>query len=254
MNLVDQVVLVTGGASGLGAATVRHASVQGARVVIADLPSSSGAELADALGPGVTFVPTDVTDTAQVEAAVATATALGTLRGVVHTAGRGGPVRLVDRDGNAGDAAAFEHVVRVNLVGSFRVASVAAAAMARNEPSGGDRGAIVLTASLAAFEGQIGQAAYASSKAGVVGLTLVAARDLSARGIRVCTIAPGVMDTPMLAGLRDDIRAALADGVPHPKRLGSPEEYASLAWHILGNGYLNGETFRLDGALRMAPR
>lgn len=254
MELRDQVVLVTGGASGLGLATARRLVGIGARVVIADLPGSPGADVVAEFGSAGRFVACDVTDSVQVGGAVEAAKAWGPLRALVHTAGRGGPVRLVDRDGNPGDVGMFEQIVRTNLVGTFRVASIAAAAMASNNLSQGDRGAIVFTASVAAFEGQPGQAGYAASKSGVVGLTLCAARDLSNRNIRVCTIAPGVMDTPMLGRLREDIRAALEASVPHPKRLGQPDEYASLACQILENGYLNGETFRLDGAIRMSPR
>jgi NAD(P)-dependent dehydrogenase (short-subunit alcohol dehydrogenase family) len=254
MELKDQTVLITGGASGLGLATARRVVSLGARVVVADLPTSPGPEVAAELRDAARFVAADVTDSEQVAKAVEVAAAWRPLRAVVHTAGRGGPVRLVDKDGQPGDVATFEQVIRTNLIGSFRVASIAAAAMAGNDPSDGDRGAIVLTASVAAYEGQIGQAAYAASKAGIVGLTICAARDLAARGIRVCTIAPGIMDTPMLGRVREDIRAGLAASVPHPHRLGLPEEYASLACEILQNGYLNGETFRLDGAIRMAPR
>jgi NAD(P)-dependent dehydrogenase (short-subunit alcohol dehydrogenase family) len=254
VELKDQVILVTGGASGLGLATARRVVDAGARVVIADLPGSPGAELVAEFGDAGRFVAADVTETEQITAAVAAASAWGPLRALVHTAGRGGSVRLLGRDGRPGDVDAFEQIVRTNLVSSFRVASIAAAAMASNELSDGDRGAIVLTASVAAFEGQVGQAAYAASKAGVVGLTLCAARDLAGSSIRVCTIAPGVMDTPMLGRLREDIKSALEKSVPHPHRLGRPEEYASLACQILENGYLNGETFRLDGAIRMAPR
>lgn len=226
----------------------------GGRVVIADLRTSQGAHAAAALGEAAEFVESDVTDPEQVQASVAAAVARGPLRGVVHTAGRGGPVRLVNKDGSPGDLGTYTQIIRTNLIGTFVVASIAAAHMVDNEPLDGDRGAIVLTASVAAFEGQIGQAAYASSKAGIVGLTLCAARDLASRGVRVCTIAPGLMDTPLLAGLRQDIKDSLATSVPHPARLGDASEFASLALEILHNGYLNGETFRLDGAIRMAPR
>jgi len=252
VNLRDQVILITGGASGLGLATARLFADDGARVVIADLPTSAGKERAVEIN--ATFVAADVTEAEQVEAAVQTATDLGVLRAVVHTAGRGGPVRVVDKEGKPGDASRFDQIVRLNLSGSFLVTSIAAAAMAKNELDDGDRGAVVLTASVAAFEGQIGQAGYAASKGGIVAFTLQAARDLASRHIRVCTIAPGIMDTPLLGGLREDIRQSLGESVPHPHRLGRPEEYASLAKQILENGYLNGETLRLDGAIRMAPR
>jgi NAD(P)-dependent dehydrogenase (short-subunit alcohol dehydrogenase family) len=254
MELKDQGALVTGGASGLGLATARRLARAGAHVVVADLPKSPGSRVTAELGERARFVTADVTDTEQLRAAVAEVTRLAPLRAVVHTAGRGGSVRLVGKDGTPGDAARFAEIVHTNLVGSYHVASIAAAAMAANEPSEGDRGAIVLTASVAAFEGQIGQAGYAASKAGVVGLTLCGARDLAAHNIRICTIAPGIMDTPMLGKLRADIKESLARSVPHPRRLGQPEEFASLAQLVLENGYLNGETFRLDGAIRMAPR
>jgi NAD(P)-dependent dehydrogenase (short-subunit alcohol dehydrogenase family) len=254
MNLQDQSVLVTGGASGLGLASARAAVDLGALVTIGDLPSSAGAQVAADLGERVIFIPTDVTVPEQVAAAVGAAAERAPLRGLVHTAGRGGPVRVLDRDGQPGELAAFERIVGTNLTGSFNVLSAAAATMAKNEPIDGDRGAIVLTASVAAFEGQIGQTAYAASKAGVVGMTIVAARDLARHAIRVNTIAPGVMDTPILGRLTDDILARLTQAVPHPSRLGVPEEFASLACYILSNGYLNGETIRLDGAIRMGAR
>jgi NAD(P)-dependent dehydrogenase (short-subunit alcohol dehydrogenase family) len=183
-----------------------------------------------------------------------TAEEFGPLRVVVHCAGRGGAVRLVNKDGTPGSLDTYADVVEINLVGTFNVLRLAAARMAVNEPLGGDRGVCVLTASVAAFEGQIGQIPYASSKAGIVGMTIVAARDLAGRGIRVCTIAPGTFDTPLLNRLSEDVLASLAKTVPHPSRLGEPDEYAKLALHIIDNGMLNGETIRLDGAIRMAPR
>lgn len=254
MLIEGQAALVTGGASGLGLAASRRLLSAGAHVTIADLPGSAGVGVARELGGSTRFVEADVTSPEQLQAAVNAAGADAPLRAVVHTAGRGGPVRLVNKDGSPGDAARFLEILQVNLLGSFQVASIAAATMARNEPSDGDRGAIVLTASVAAYEGQIGQAGYAASKAGVVGMTLCAARDLASLGIRVCTIAPGIMNTPMLANLREDIRESLGQTVPHPHRLGEPDEYASLALEVLRNGYLNGETLRLDGAIRMSPR
>ena len=254
MDIVGQSVLVTGGASGLGLSTARRLAALGARVVIADLPTSSGREAAADLGGEARFVATDVTDADQVAEAVAAASAVGELRALVHTAGRGGAVRFVSKDGSPGDVDRFAEIVRTNLTGTFVVASTVAAAMSRNEPISGERGVMVWTASIAAFEGQIGQAGYAASKAGVAGLTICAARDLASKGIRVCTIAPGLMDTPMLAGLRDDVRSSLSQSVPHPARLGSPDEYAKLACSIIDNAYLNGETLRLDGANRMSPR
>ncbi|MBA4025075.1 MAG: 3-hydroxyacyl-CoA dehydrogenase [Gordonia sp.] len=255
MNIKDQAVLITGGASGLGLATARAANDLGAWVTIADRDEAAGEATAKLLGSRVTFVPADVTDAQQVTDAVNESMKDAPLRALIHTAGRGGAVRLIDKEGNAGDISIFEDVVRTNLVGSFVVASTAAAAMARNEPTpDGSRGAIVLTASVAAFEGQIGQTAYAASKAGVVGMTIVAARDLARKGIRVNTIAPGLMDTPLLGRLREDIRASLAQSVPNPARLGNSDEYASLAMHLVDNEYMNGETIRIDGAIRMGVR
>jgi len=243
--------MVTGGASGLGLATARQLTKAGAAVTILDLPSSAGAEAAAALGGSASFAPADVTETEQVDAALDVAQAAGPLRVLVHCAGRGGPVRLVDSGGNPGSLEVFERVVRTNLTGTFNVLRLAAARMAATEPTAGERGVCVLTASVAAWEGQIGQLPYASSKAGIVGMTLVAARDLASKQIRVCTIAPGVFDTPILP---DRARATLGATVPHPNRLGDPAEYAVLALHIVANPMLNGETIRLDGALRMGPR
>ena len=254
MNLSNTSGLVTGGASGLGKASAIALANRGMKVVIADLPESPGGEVADSLGNKAVFVACDVTDPKQVENAVAEAEKLGTFRSLIHCAGRGGPIRVVDRDGNPGNLADFVRVINLNLVGSFSVMSISAAAMARNEPVNGERGACVLTASIAAFEGQIGQISYAAAKAGIVGMTLVGARDLSKRMIRVNTIAPGIMDTPALARLTDEVRESLAASIPHPSRLGHPEEFAQLAVHILENAMLNGETIRLDGAIRMAPR
>ena len=247
---------VTGGASGLGLAAVRRLLAEGANVVIADLPSSPGAELALSLGDKVRFAPADVTDEAQMDAALDIACAMGApLRVLVHCAGRGGPVRLLDRDGKPGSLATFESIVRINLIGSFNTLRLSAARMAQNDlTDDGERGVCILTASVAAYEGQIGQIGYAASKAGVVGMTIVAARDLASRAIRVCTIAPGIFDTPMLARVSQDARRTLSASVPHPARLGTPDEYAQLAMHIVSNPMLNGETIRLDGALRMAPR
>lgn len=252
MKLEAISAIVTGGASGLGLASAQRLVLAGAKVVILDLPTSKGEEQAQAIG--ATFVAADVTDPAQVEAACDVACGLGTLRALVHCAGRGGPLRLIDREGQPGSLEKFEAIIRVNLLGTFNVLRVVAARMASNELVDGERGACVLTASVAAFEGQIGQIPYAASKAGIVGMTIVAARDLAQRAIRVCTIAPGVFATPMLAGLNEETRVALEKSVPHPSRLGRGEEFAALAAHILENAMLNGETIRLDGALRMAPR
>lgn len=246
--------LVTGGASGLGLASAKRLVAQGAMVVIADLPASPGEEIAASLGPNVRFAPADVTTEASMEAALDLVESLGTLRVLVHCAGRGGPVRLLDKEGRPGSLEAYENIIRINLIGTFNTLRLTAARMARNEPVDGERGVCVLTASVAAYEGQIGQIPYASSKAGVVGMTIVAARDLASRLIRVCTIAPGIFDTPMLARVSEEARKTLSASVPHPARLGLPDEYAQLAMHIVSNQMLNGETIRLDGALRMAPR
>jgi NAD(P)-dependent dehydrogenase (short-subunit alcohol dehydrogenase family) len=247
------VVLVTGGASGLGAATVRAMVAQGTSALIVDLPSSPAAELAVELGDRVGFAAADVRDEDQVEAAVAAATRLGTLRAVVNCAGVATPGRVIGKRGVL-PLETFRTVIDINLVGTFNVLRLAAAAMIDNEPLDGDRGLVIMTASVAAFDGQIGQAAYAASKGGVVGLTLSAARDLADKAIRVMTIAPGVMETPMMAGLPGETKSILEALVPHPRRLGRPEEYAMLVSSIIENSLLNGEVIRLDGALRMPPR
>ncbi|BBX00064.1 3-hydroxyacyl-CoA dehydrogenase [Mycolicibacterium moriokaense] len=255
MKLDGSSAVVTGGASGLGLATVRRLLKEGpAAVVIADLPTSAGAAVAAELGERAFFVPADVRSADDLSAVFDAAEAQGPLRAVVHCAGRGGPVRVVDKKGEPGSLELYTEIVTINLIGSFNVLRLAAARMAGNEPVDGDRGVVILTASVAAFEGQIGQIPYASSKAGIVGMTIVAARDLASRQIRVNTIAPGTFDTPLLARLSDDVRASLAATVPHPSRLGDPDEYAQLAQAIIDNGMLNGETIRLDGAIRMAPR
>jgi NAD(P)-dependent dehydrogenase (short-subunit alcohol dehydrogenase family) len=255
MNIDGVSAVVTGGASGLGLATVKRLLGVGAgTVVIADLETSAGTDVVAELGERAQFVPADVRNTEEISAALDRAQEHGELRAVVHCAGRGGPVRVVDKQGNPGSLELYTEIVTTNLIGSFNVLRLAAARMANNEPLDGDRGAIILTASVAAFEGQIGQIPYSSSKAGVVGMTIVAARDLAGRQIRVNTIAPGTFDTPLLARLSDDVRASLAKTVPHPSRLGDPDEYAKLALAILDNGMINGETIRLDGAIRMAPR
>ena len=250
---VSTVAIVTGGASGLGEATTRRLHAGGAAVVIIDLPSPAGEALAAELGDRVRFCAGDVRDEAQVQAAITTAQELGVLRVVVNCAGVGTPGRIVGRRGpmNLDD---FRNVIDINLVGTFNVVRLAAAAMLANEPVNGDRGVIVMTASIAAYDGQVGQAAYAASKGGIVALTLSAARDLADKLIRVVTVAPGTFSTPMLAGLADEVTAALEAQVPHPSRLGRPREYASLVAHIVDNGMLNGEVIRLDGALRMPPR
>jgi NAD(P)-dependent dehydrogenase (short-subunit alcohol dehydrogenase family) len=254
MRLAEHdVVLVTGGASGLGAATVRAIVAQGASALIVDLAGSPGSQLAGELGDRVRFAAADVRDEDQVQAAVATATQLGTLRVVVNCAGVATPGRVIGKRGVL-PLEAFRAVIDINLVGTFNVLRLAAAAMIDNEPIDGDRGLVIMTASVAAFDGQIGQAAYAASKGGIVGLTLSAARDLADKAIRVMTIAPGVMETPMMAGLPGDTKSILEALVPHPPRLGRPEEYAMLVSSIIENPLLNGEVIRLDGALRMPPR
>ncbi len=254
MQLTENAVaLVTGGASGLGGATTRRLVADGAEVVIVDLAASPGADLAQELGDAVRFMPADVRDPAQVQAAIDVAQEQGELRIVVNCAGVGTPGRVVGRSGPH-SLDSFQTVIDINLVGTFNVLRLAAVAMLENEPVDGDRGVIVMTASIAAFDGQIGQAAYAASKGGIVGLTLAAARDLADKGVRVMTIAPGTFATPMLAGLPPEATAALEAQVPHPSRLGDPSEYAALVRHIIENGMLNGEVIRLDGALRMPPR
>jgi NAD(P)-dependent dehydrogenase (short-subunit alcohol dehydrogenase family) len=241
--------LVAGGASGLGEATARELAARGARVTVADLNEERGAALAVEIGGA--FAAADVTDEAQVQAAVESVEGL---RLAVSCAGIGWAERTVKKDGAAA-LQPFETVVRVNLIGTFNVLRLSAGAMAAGAPDAeGERGAVVMTASIAAFDGQIGQTAYSASKGGVVGLTLPAARDLARLGIRVCTIAPGLFDTPLLAALPQESRDALGASIPFPSRLGRPAEYAKLACHIAENTMLNGEVLRLDGALRMPPR
>ena len=247
------VALVTGGASGLGEATVRRLHEGGAAVVIVDLPTSPGAALAEELGDHVVFSPADVRDEAQLLDAIAAAKELGELRIVVNCAGVGTPWRVVGKRGPL-ELDTFRNVVEINLVGTFNVLRLTAAAMLENDELDGDRGVIVMTASIAAFDGQVGQAAYAASKGGVAGLTLSAARDLADKHLRVMTVAPGTFETPMLSGLPGDVKSVLEAQVPHPSRLGLPSEYASLVAHIVDNPMLNGEVIRLDGALRMPPR
>jgi NAD(P)-dependent dehydrogenase (short-subunit alcohol dehydrogenase family) len=249
MRIEGSGALVAGGASGLGAATTRRFHAAGARVTVADINAEAGEALANELG--VQFVRCDVTDAAQVQAAVEAA---GELRISVCCAGIGWAERTAGRRGPH-SFEPFQTVVNVNLIGTFNVLRLAAAAMLGNEPDGeGERGVCINTASIAAYDGQIGQIAYSASKGGIVGMTLPAARDLASSGIRVMTIAPGLFDTPLLAGLPEDARAALGEQVPHPHRLGRPDEYAELAAHIVANPMLNGEVIRLDGALRMPPR
>lgn len=253
MKTADIVAVVTGGASGLGLATVRELHSAGASVVIIDLPSSDGKAVAEELGERVVFSPGDVTSETDVTAALDAAAALGTLRIAVNCAGIGNAVRTVSKKG-AFPLDAFTKVVTVNLIGSFNVIRLAAERMAATEEADGERGVIVNTASVAAFDGQIGQAAYSASKGGIVGMTLPIARDLSGYKIRVNTIAPGLFRTPLFSTLSEDAIASLEAQVPHPSRLGDPKEYAALVRHIVENPMLNGETIRLDGAIRMAPR
>ena len=253
MQTANTTAIVTGGASGLGAATAAALAAAGSHVVALDLATACDA------GPvleGVEYVPTDVTSEDDVRAAVAVASADPSrpLRIVVNCAGIGPSARVLGRKG-VHDLALFRKVVEINLVGSFTVMAIAAEAIATTEPGvDGQRGVVINTASIAAFDGQVGQAAYSSSKGGIVGLTLPAARDLAQHGIRVVTIAPGIVETPMLATVSDEFRAGLAAGVPFPQRLARPEEYARLALAVVDHDYLNGETIRMDGALRMAPR
>jgi NAD(P)-dependent dehydrogenase (short-subunit alcohol dehydrogenase family) len=250
-----KVALVTGGASGLGGATVVELHDAGASIVIVDLPSSDGEVVAKELGDRARFAPADVTSEDEVKAAVQTAAdTFGGLHIVVNCAGVGFPGRVLTRDGDPTDLERFEFVVRVNLIGTFNVIRLTAAQIATQEPDGEERGVIVNTASIAAFDGQIGQAAYSASKGGIVGLTLPVARDLASKLIRCVSVAPGTFDTPMLAGLPEEARQKLAEGIPHPHRLGSPPEFAALVRHIVENPMLNGEVIRLDGALRMPPR
>lgn len=254
MQLSGTSALVTGGASGLGRATAHRLAAAGAHVVIADLAGSGGASVAAELGG--TFAPTDVTDDAAVREAVATASARGPLRVAVACAGIAPVGKLLDREGEPTPVEVVERALRVNVLGTYTLIAQAAAAMARTEPdpASGDRGVIVTTASVAAFDGQIGQPAYAASKGAVHAMTLPVARELARYSIRVLTIAPGIMETPMLHGLPEAAQASLGQQVPYPARLGRPDEYASLVMAIVENGYLNGETIRLDGAIRMAPR
>jgi len=250
---VDGIVaIVTGGASGLGAATARKLAGEGAHVVIADL-QAAGREVADEIGGS--YVQTDVSITEQVQAAVEAAIDRGDLRVLVNCAGIGSPSRTLNREGEPMDLGLFSKVLEINLIGTFNAIRLSAAAMARTDPlASGHRGVIVNTASVAAFDGQIGQAAYSASKGGIVGMTLPVARDLAVLGIRVNTIAPGIIDTPLLAALPEPARESLATQVLFPKRLGRPDEYAGLAYHIIQNDYLNGETIRLDGGIRMQPK
>ncbi|HLW12659.1 MAG TPA: 3-hydroxyacyl-CoA dehydrogenase [Casimicrobiaceae bacterium] len=255
MELREGTFIVTGGASGLGAATARMIAAGGGHVIIADLDNDRGRALAGELGAAAKFVRTDVTDEASGKAAVAEALdAFGGVHGLVNCAGIVHGEKVVGKDG-VHALASFARAVNINLIGTFNLIRLAADAMAKSAPNaGGERGVIVNTASVAAFDGQIGQAAYSASKAGVVGMTLPIARELARFGIRVMAIAPGIFETPMLASLAPDVQEALGRMVPFPARLGRPEEFASLVRQIIENPMLNGEVIRLDGAIRMAPK
>ena len=253
MDVAGATALVTGGASGLGLATATRLVTDGGSVVVVDLPGSAGADVADRLGDRARFVAADVTAEDDVRAALDAAADLGELRVVVNCAGVGPAAKVLGRDG-VHELELFSRTVQINLVGTFNVLRLAAERIAALDLLGEERGVIVNTASVAAFDGQIGQAAYSASKGGVVGLTLPIARELAERQIRVVTIAPGIFETPMLAALPKAARVSLGKQVPHPRRLGRPDEYAALVAHIVSNPMLNGETIRLDGAIRMAPR
>ncbi len=253
MDITDGVALVTGGASGLGLATTKALLAAGGKVVILDLPTSAGEQIAAELGDGVRFAAADVRSEDGVAAALDVADELGPLRVAVNCAGTGDAIRTIGRKG-VYPLEKFTRIVEINLIGTFNVIRLAAERMLKHDPVGEERGVIVNTASVAAFDGQIGQAAYSASKGGVVGMTLPIARDLASMYIRVMTIAPGLFDTPLLAGAPEDVKTALGKQVPHPARLGAPEEYAALAAHIVANPMLNGEVIRLDGAIRMSPK
>jgi NAD(P)-dependent dehydrogenase (short-subunit alcohol dehydrogenase family) len=253
MDVKNSVALVTGGASGLGLATVEALLAVGAKVVILDLPGSPGEEVAERLGDHVLFAAADVRDEAAVTAALDVAAGFGDLRVVVNCAGTGDAIKTVGKNG-AYPLDSFKRIIDINLIGTFNVIRLGAERISKLEPVGEERGVIINTASVAAFDGQIGQAAYSASKGGVVGMTLPIARDLASLKIRVMTIAPGLFNTPLLAMLPDEAKASLGNQVPHPSRLGEPVEFGALAAHIVANPMLNGEVIRLDGAIRMAPR
>ena len=252
MDIANKVFIVTGGASGLGEGTARMLAANGAKVVVADLQADRGVQVANEIGGQ--FVKCDVSQEADGQAVVAAAVALGKLMGLVNCAGIAPAVKTVGKDG-AHPLAVYTKTITVNLIGSFNMIRLAAEAMARNTPEAtGERGVLISTASVAAYDGQIGQAAYAASKGGIVGMTLPIARDLARNGIRNMTIAPGIFGTPMLFGMPKEVQDALAAGVPFPSRLGTPEDYAKLVKHIIENEMLNGEVIRLDGAIRLAPK
>lgn len=254
MQIENKVFVVTGGGSGLGAATAAMLVGRGGKVVLADINREAGEAMAAELGANARFVPTDVTDEASAKEAFALALSLGQLRGLVNCAGVAPAEKVVGRKG-VHALESFRRTIDINLVGSFNMIRLAAEILSASGPEAdGERGVIVSTASVAAFEGQLGQAAYAASKGGIVAMTLPIARELAGQGIRVMTIAPGIMETPMLLGMPAEVQQALGQMVPFPARLGKPAEYAALVEHILGNAYLNGETIRLDGAIRMAAK
>jgi NAD(P)-dependent dehydrogenase (short-subunit alcohol dehydrogenase family) len=253
VDISDSVAVVTGGASGLGLATTKALVAAGAKVVIVDLPGSPGKERAAELGDAVRFAPADVRGESEVAAALDVADALGPLRVAVNCAGTANAIRVIGKKG-VFPLADFTRIIEINLIGTFNVLRLAAERMVAHDPVGEERGVIINTASAAAFDGQIGQAAYSASKGGVVGMTLPIARDLASMYIRVVTIAPGLFDTPLMAGLPEEARASLGAQVPHPSRLGDPAEFGALAAHIVANPMLNGEVIRLDGAIRMGPR
>ena len=255
MEISGNVAVVTGASSGLGEATARRLHAHGASIVLADLTEERGTAIAKELGSNTIFVRCDVTSEDDVAAAVAAGAELGRLSMSVHCAGGGIAGRTVGRDGTPHELDAFRRTVELNLIGTFNVLRLAAAQMATNEPdAGSERGVCVQTASIAGYEGQIGQIAYGSAKAGVIGMTIIAARDLAAVGVRVCTIAPGTIGTPPMMMAPESMRDALSATVPFPRRLGEPDEYAKLAQQIIENGYLNGEVIRLDGAVRFQPK
>ncbi len=253
MDIKGASAIITGGASGLGAATARRLAAEGVRIVVVDLQDDLGDAIAGQVNGA--YVHADVTDVTQIQAAVDAAVEMGPLRVLVNCAGIGTPARTLNRDGEPHDLGLFEKVIAINLIGSFNCIRLGAAAMAQTDPmENGERGAIVNTASVAAFDGQIGQAAYAASKGGIVGMTLPVVRDLSSIGVRVNTIAPGIMDTPMLAGLPEAAKESLGQQVLYPKRLGTTQEFADTVHFLITHSYMNGETVRMDGGIRMAPK
>ena len=254
MDIAGKVFIVTGGASGLGEGSVRMFAREGGKVVVADVQVDKGEALAKELGAGAAFVRCDVTQEADAKSVVAKAASMGKLMGLVNCAGVGPAAKTVGKDG-AHPLDLFTRVITINLIGSFNMIRLAAEAMAKNQPEPtGERGVMISTASVAAYDGQIGQAAYSASKGGIVGMTLPIARDLARNGIRNMTIAPGIFGTPMLFGMPQEVQDALAASVPFPSRLGKPEDYAKLVQQIVTNDMLNGEVIRLDGAIRMAPK